>query len=140
MFSNRIYIFLYKKVKIKTFYYCCLTFSNFSFFSLFFHCFSSVSCFIKQFFDGLLLFWDFFFVFKESTLRYLKRFQNKTKKLFWKFLGHLFHLFKTGCLFMNRNSAYADWTKWKGTHTNESMMLKIFYLHGFIRCTLHLMG
>ena len=46
------------------------------FFFLFFQRFYSVSCYVKQFLDGLDLFWeDIFFVFKESTLRYLEKLQ-----------------------------------------------------------------
>ena len=55
-------------------------------------CFSSFSCYIKQFLRGLHLFWQFlFFAFKESTLQYFKKIQVQiivfNKKLLWKFLG-----------------------------------------------------
>ena len=39
------------------------------------------------------------------------------------------------CAFINRNSVFADWTMWKGTHASESMILKMSYLYGFIRWT-----
>ena len=47
----------------------------------------------------------------------------------------MLYLFKTRCVFINRNSVFADWTKWKGADSNESMMLKMFYLFGFVRWT-----
>ena len=60
MFSNKIWFFLYKKLNQKIIYCCCLTFSLFSFFCLFFQCFSFVSCNVKQYLCGLKLYWDFF--------------------------------------------------------------------------------
>ena len=75
MFSNKIKVVLNKKVKVNK--YLLLLFDSFSFFifhSLFFQYFSFVSCYVKTFY----VFWEdlfFIFVFKESTLQYLKKIQ-----------------------------------------------------------------
>ena len=72
MFSSKIVfnkVFLYKKVKVKKYLLLLLTFSQFSFFILFFQCFSSVSFYVQQFLGGLHLFWqDISLIFNDSTL------------------------------------------------------------------------
>ena len=44
-------------------------------------------------------------------------------------------LFKTCCVFINKNSVFAIKPRGKGTHTNEIMMVKMFYLYWFARWT-----
>ena len=46
---------------------------------------------------------------------------------------HLLDLFKTRCVFINRNQYLQTELSQKGTHTNESMTLKMFYQFGFFR-------
>ena len=90
MLSNKISIFPYKKVKVKKYLLLFGTYS-FSNFFFFFQRFSSVPWCVKQFLGGLHLFWDFFFVVKDTTVLYLKKPQVKTivfnKKAVVKFLG-----------------------------------------------------
>ena len=137
MFSNKIYLFfLHKNEKLKDIQCCCLTVSHFAFFFLFFQCFPSVSCYVKEFLDVLHLSREgFFSVFKENTLQYLKQIQvqiivfNKkaavkisrspTQRAHHKTLlnflvsgfSWLLDLLKTRCVFINKNSVFADWTK-----------------------------
>ena len=40
--------------------------------------------------------------------------------------AHFFDLFKTRCVFINKNSVFEVEACEEGTHTNESVMLKIF--------------
>ena len=94
---HKIYILIYKKVKVKKafiYLFFFFTFSHFSVFFLFFQRFSSICCYVKQFLSGLHLFLRrFFSVFFKRALHYLQKSQvrNKVfnKKLFWKFLGSL---------------------------------------------------
>ena len=74
MFSNKIKVVLNKKVKVNKhlllLFYSLIFHFSFSFFQYF----SFVSCYVKTFY----VFWEdlfFIFVFKESTLQYLKKIQ-----------------------------------------------------------------
>ena len=72
MFSNKIKVALNKKVKV--FVVVVWLFFIFHFSFSFFQYFSFASCYVKTFY----VFWEdlfFIFVFKESTLQYLKKIQ-----------------------------------------------------------------
>ena len=68
---------------------CCFIFSHFFVFLSLFQCFSSVSYYVKQFLDGLHLFWEDLFRFRGGHPRVLEKIQVQIivlmKKLPWKF-------------------------------------------------------
>ena len=48
--------------------------------------------------------------------------------------AYFLNLFKTWCVFINRNSVFADWKKWTG-NTYHWKLLNMSYLYGFVRWT-----
>ena len=157
MFSNKIYIFLYQKVKVKKYLLLFVSLFPFFNFSFFFLMFFLLSLAISSNFQVACIFFKkiyTFFVFKESTLQYLEKIQvqiiffrkRAVVKIYWtsnsksplsnfvasfsytsqkyyayffqflslidgtniKTTAHLLDPFKTRCVFIDRNSIFAD--------------------------------